>query len=338
MPFDPSALRFAHPIRELVRTRISIRRYTGEPLSGPARDELERACSLLRLGPLGAECRFVLLELAGRGRAAGPTPAGTGANRRAGAGAAQPAGASPTAGAAPATAAPVSRPRRLGTYGMIRGARTFLAGAVRASDRALEDFGYLLELLILKATDLGLGTCWLGGTFDRSAFARAIGLRKDELLPAVTPVGLSAERRDLLEQVIRFGAGSARRRPWAVLFFDGRWSEPLGAAEAGPYAGPLEALRLAPSASNRQPWRILRQERDGPFHLFLRRTPGYGLAAGSDLQRLDMGIAMAHFDLAAAEDGLRGAWTRLEEPTAPAGTPGLAGPQYIATWRAEAGS
>jgi nitroreductase len=330
VPFDPSALRFAHPIRELVRTRISIRRYTGEPLSGPAREELERACSLLRRGPLGAECRFVLLELASRGWAAGQAPAG--ANRTAGAGAAQ------TAGVAPAAAAPAARPRRLGTYGMIRGARTFLAGAVRPADRALEDFAYLLELLVLKATDLDLGTCWLGGTFDRSAFARAIGLRKGELLPAVSPVGPSAQRRDLLERVIRFGAGSARRRPWAVLFFDSRWGVPLGTAEAGAYAEPLEALRLAPSASNRQPWRILRQERDGPFHLFLRRTPGYGLAAGSDLQRLDMGIAMAHFDLAAAEAGLRGAWTRLEEPTAPAGTPGLAGPQYIATWMTEAGS
>jgi nitroreductase len=305
VPFDSSVLRLTQPIRELVRARVSIRRYTSEPMSGPAREELERACSLLRRGPLGSECRFVLLDLAARGRAAGARPA--------------------------------EQPRRLGTYGMIRGARTFLAGAVHSADRALEDFGYLLELLVLKATDLGLGTCWLGGTFDRSAFARAIGLRKGELLPAVTPVGLSAERRDLLEQVIRFGAGSARRRPWAALFFDGRWDLPLEAEGAGPYAEPLEALRLAPSASNRQPWRILRQERDGPFHLFLRRTPGYRLAAGPDLQRLDMGIAMAHFDLAASEAGVRGAWTRLEEPPVPTERAGLAGLHYIATWR-EVGS
>jgi nitroreductase len=290
LSFDQFAVRFSYPIRDLVRTRISIRRYTGEPLSGPARQALTAACSVLRRGPFGAECRFVLLE------------------------------------------------RRLGTYGMIRRARAYLAGAVRASDRALEDFGYLLELLVLKATDLGLGTCWLGGTFDRSAFARALGLREGELLPAVSPVGVSSERRDLLEQVIRFGAGSARRLPWPELFFNGRWGLPLEAAEAGVYAEPLEALRLAPSASNRQPWRILRQARGGPFHLFLRRTPGYALAAGSDLQRLDMGIAMAHFDLAAAEAGLRGAWTRLQQAPGPAGRPGAFGPEYIATWREQAGS
>ena len=289
MPFDTSFMRFAHPIRELVRARISIRRYTGEPLSGPARQELVQACSALRIGPFGAECRFVLLELAGRGRAAGP--------------------------------------RRLGTYGMIRGARSFLAGAVRAADRALEDFGYLLELLVLKATDLGLGTCWLGGTFDRSAFARVIGLREGELLPAVSPVGVSSERRDLLERVIRFGAGSARRLPWAELFFDGRWGLPLGSAEAGVYAEPLEALRLGPSASNRQPWRLVRSRADGRWHLGLQRTPGYRQLTPSDLQRVDQGIAMSHFALAAEACGLPGQW--VNDPGA--GTH-LGGVEYTATW------
>jgi nitroreductase len=318
MPFDPTALRFSHPIQELVRTRISIRRYTGEPLAGPARETMERACRILRRGPFGTECRFALLDVGGGGLVSRRKPAGTWES-------------------APEEPAP-DRPQRLGTYGMIRGARTFLAGAVQAAERAFEDFGYLLELLVLQATDLGLGTCWLGGTFDRSGFARVLGLREGELLPAVTPVGLATERRDLLERVIRFGAGSVRRRAWEQLFFDGRWNEPLREAGAGAYTAALEAVRLAPSASNRQPWRILRAAEDGPYHLFLERTPGYGRVAGIDLQRLDLGIAMAHFDLAAAEAGLRGGWTRLSATPVPAGSPGGAEPEYIATWQPEAGS
>jgi nitroreductase len=318
MPFDPTALSFAHPIRELVRARISIRHYTGEPLAGPAREAMERACRLLRRGPFDAECRFALLDVGGGGLVSGVKPGGAGEG-------------------APEEPVP-DRPQRLGTYGMIRGARTFLAGAVLAAERAFEDFGYLLELLVLQATDLGLGTCWLGGTFDRSSFARALGLREGELLPAVTPVGLATERRDLLERVIRFCAGSARRRAWEELFFDVRWGEPLGEAGAGAYAAALEAVRLAPSASNRQPWRILRAAEGGSYHLFLVRTPGYRRVAGMDLQRLDMGIAMAHFDLAAAETGLGGGWTRLSAAPVPAGSPGGAGPEYIATWRPEAGS
>lgn len=305
-------MQYEHPIRELVRTRISIRRYVAEPLAGPAREELERACHLLRRGPFGAECRFALLDVGG-GMAGRGKPGSAGEDT-------------------------AEQPQRLGTYGMIRGARTFLAGAVRTADRAFEDFGYLLELLVLKATDLGLGTCWLGGTFHRSSFARALGLREGELLPAVTPVGLAAERRDLLERVIRFGAGSARRRPWAELFFDGGRGRALSETGAGAYAEPLEAVRLAPSASNRQPWRLLREREGGPFHLFLERTPGYGRLAGSDLQRLDMGIAMAHFELAVAETGLGGGWTRLSESPELAGKPGGLKPEYVATWRPEAGS
>ena len=37
------------------------------------------------------------------------------------------------------------------------------------------DFGYVFEWLILRATDLGLATCWLGGTFKRGAFGQAVG-------------------------------------------------------------------------------------------------------------------------------------------------------------------
>jgi nitroreductase len=316
MPFAMGELQFKHPIRELVHARISVRSFAGEPLAGPAREELDRACHMMRRGPFGAECRFVLMDLA--------------EGKRGRTGAAEVSAPSK----APEQPEPY-QPRRLGTYGMIRGARTFLAGAVRNSDRALEDFGYLLELLMLKATDLGLGTCWLGGTFNRSAFARALGLKQGELLPAVTPVGVPAERPDLLDRVIRFGAGSARRRPWGELFFDGDRGRALSEARAGSYAEALEAVRLAPSASNRQPWRILREREGGRFHLFLERTPGYRRLAGSDLQRLDMGIAMAHFDLAAAEGGLGGGWTRLHEPPAPAGKPGGPQPEYIATWRPE---
>jgi len=138
--------------------------------------------------------------------------------------------------------------------------------------------------------------------------------------------------------MIRFGAGSARRRPWEELFFDGGRNRALTPASAGACAGALEAVRLAPSASNRQPWRILREREGGPFHLFLERTPGYGMLSGSDLQRLDMGIAMAHFDLAAAEAGLAGGWVRLSAPPALSGKPGGPEPEYIATWLPRAGA
>ncbi len=215
----------------------------------------------------------------------------------------------------------------LGTYGMIKGAPTYLVGAVRQCPHAEEDFGFVFEWAILRATALGLGTCWLGGTLRREQFAAAMALQEGEKVLAVSPVGYPASRRGVLDAAVRWGAGSKSRKPWSALFFSRSFGVPLAEGEAGPYARVLETVRRAPSASNRQPWRIVRDGAGNAFHLFLQRTAGYP-SPGVDLQRIDMGIAMCHFALSAHELGLDGAW-RLSPPEV--------GPlpertSYVATW------
>jgi nitroreductase len=205
----------------------------------------------------------------------------------------------------------------LTTYGFIRGATGFVIGAVTSTAYGLEDFGYLVERIILQATDLDLGTCWLGGTFNKSRFAKRIGLSDGESVPAVVSLGYIAEKPRRLDAMIRRGAGSDTRLPWERLFCDAEFGASLSAAEAGTYATPLEMVRLAPSASNQQPWRIIRD--GGSWHLYLQRTPGYGEGAlsrfrrGADMQRIDMGIAMCHFELSARELGLDGRW-QISDP------------------------
>lgn len=46
---------------------------------------------------------------------------------------------------------------------------------------------------MLECTALGLGTCWLGANFNRSAVNDAIGLKKNEKVICVTPIGIAAE-------------------------------------------------------------------------------------------------------------------------------------------------
>ncbi len=169
-----------------------------------------------------------------------------------------------------------------------------------------------MEHAVLFATDLGLGTCWLGGTFSKSSFAKKIGVTPKEVMPAVAALGYIAED-DKSRDWIRRRAGSDLRFPWESLFFDEEFGKPLAPELAGPYAVPLEAVRLAPSASNKQPWRIVRVK--DVWHFFLQRTKGYGkgslvfrLLRLADLQRVDMGIAMCHFELTAREIGLGGRW------------------------------
>ncbi|MDD5309196.1 MAG: nitroreductase family protein [Deltaproteobacteria bacterium] len=212
-----------------------------------------------------------------------------------------------------------------GTYGVVTGAHTFIVGAVQDGSRALEDFGHQMELIVLKATDLKLATCWLGGTLRRDAFGSSIGVHGGEIVPAVSPVGVSATRRALVDSALRLMAASRTRKPWEELFFDGRFGAPLSTEVAGDLATPLEMLRLAPSASNKQPWRVVVE--NGDAHLFLERTKGYAAMVAVDLQRLDMGIAMCHFALAARSVGLDGAWqTHHVSLHMPART------EYCATW------
>ena len=60
--------------------------------------------------------------------------------------------------------------RPQGTYGVVKGASTFLVGILRPSNKGLEDFGYLFEAVVLFITSLGLGTSRKGNEEDQSDF------------------------------------------------------------------------------------------------------------------------------------------------------------------------
>lgn len=220
----------------------------------------------------------------------------------------------------------------LGTYGFIQGATGFIIGALDAGEKNLEDYGYQMEEIILFATSLNLGTCWLGGSFTRSSFARKINAADEALIPAVMSIGEIADVEEARNGLLRRQINADQRLPWEQLFFNQNFATPLNQAEAGKYATPLEMVRLGPSASNRQPWRVIK---DGSaWHFYLRRTQGYregsqarfpGIA---DMQRLDMGIAMSHFELTARALGLPGKWFNA--------APGIAKPddltEYLVSW------
>lgn len=66
-----------------------------------------------------------------------------------------------------------SNDQKLGTYGVIKGARHYIGATVEKVPMALEALGYAFETLILYLAHKDIGTCWLGGTFDRKGFAAA---------------------------------------------------------------------------------------------------------------------------------------------------------------------
>ncbi len=219
---------------------------------------------------------------------------------------------------------------KLGTYGMIKGAKYFIGAAVENGDMALEALGYELEQLVLYATSLELGTCWLGGTFNRGRFAKAMEVQQNEVFPIVTPIGYASDKKRIVPSLIRKFGKFDQRKPWDTLFFDSSFSVPLLQEDAKEYATVLEHVRLGPSASNLQPWRVVRQ--GYTYHFYEAKSKGYAERAPYDIQKVDMGIAACHFHLSAKEKGLDGEFQKLSGgvPDAPENT------CYMFTWAAKA--
>jgi hypothetical protein len=196
---------------------------------------------------------------------------------------------------------------KLGTYGIITGTKSFITGKVKDGEKNFEDFGYCMEKLILYCTELNIGTCWMGGTYKKTAFASAIGLQEDEFIPAITPVGYFGVKRGTIDKMFRRVAGSDYRKPFDELFFSETFSQSLSEKERSLYGYFLEMVRLAPSAANKQPWRIVLVGK--VFHFYLKRTPNYNnKVLLSDLQRVDMGICISHFESALSEKNVKHRW------------------------------
>ena len=117
---------------------------------------------------------------------------------------------------------------KLGTYGVIRGTNYFIAAAHEKGKFNLVNAGYVLELIVLYATSLGLGTCWLAGTFNRSAFFQAMQLQPGEVLPVIIALGYPQEQKlHLIDSVFRTFAKSRTRKSWDQIYFDENFQTPL---------------------------------------------------------------------------------------------------------------
>lgn len=178
---------------------------------------------------------------------------------------------------------------KIGTYGFITNPPSFIAGCVQNSFYGMVDYGYVFENMILELTEHKLSTVWIGGTFERKTFNFMQG--DHEIVPTITPVGYEEHDKSAKEIDVREHIHSDHREPFETLFFSENLETPL--AESHLYAKALEYVRLAPSADNKQPWRVL--VKNNNFHFYLHRSEGYEDSLEFDVQAIDMGIALSHF-------------------------------------------
>lgn len=157
-----------------------------------------------------------------------------------------------------------------------------------------EKLGYYGEQLVLLATQLGLGTCWVASTYDHDTVR--VNLNAGEALHDVVPIGYAPAKIPLIQRTIRsrIRARSKKNRD----LFQGPY--PLDQAPGWIQAA-IQAVQLAPSAVCEQPVVFTQDSPESPIRATLP-------VVKSGLGYTDLGIAKLHFQLSAEANGHRGAW------------------------------
>ena len=183
---------------------------------------------------------------------------------------------------------------------VIVGEGMYLAAKVKRVPYYEMAFGYSFEEMCLSALSLGIGAVMLAASLSRSACEKALEVGADEVMPAASPLGYPAEKRSLRDTLMRKGLKADERLPFGKLFFEGDFTHSL--SDENPFAIPLSMARLAPSATNKQPWRAVVSGNRVHFYEYktLKDSPL------GDVQKVDIGIALAHFDLTEKENGHSG--------------------------------
>ncbi len=192
----------------------------------------------------------------------------------------------------------------IGFYGNIKNAPAFLAFIGDMSDpNVQEKIGYTGEGIVLEATRLGLGTCWVALTYNAKSVSSMINITGSEKLLSVSPVGYTIEKWTFEEKMFTgFGAMHQRKPLSSMVTGMGEQQWPKWARTA------VEAARLAPSATNRQPWNFDIQH--DSITISVKNT---GMEFNIS-KRLDCGIAMLHIELGALSCGVHGEWELLKKP------------------------
>lgn len=226
---------------------------------------------------------------------------------------------------------------KIGTYGMIRGAQAFLVGisSGQYEPKDLFEIAHVFHGLVLYLTALGIGTCFIGGSFSHKNAREAVSLADDEIVPVISPIGYAKGRRHLMEAM----ATSLKLKPHKrksmdeVIFFD-NFDQAIG-NNAQVYHEALSLARFAPNAKNRQPCRVVVSKDLSKVHFYVKFSLKDEVGTNDEYRMyacppeyLDIGCFYRQFELVLKNSGIEGTLNKED--------PGLETPdgdyEYIITW------
>lgn len=168
------------------------------------------------------------------------------------------------------------------TYGMIKGAVDFFLLGIKDDKQSALTAGFKFEQVVLEAWQMGLGTSWITATVKGTDFDSGQIWPDGEELKIICPVGVAA-KQIILEKATRLALGSKNRKPFDKLFLNENFQTPY--EPTGRFGEAFEMMRIAPSSTNSQPWRVL-VIGDAVHFYYVPKSPA---------SVLDCGIGICHF-------------------------------------------
>lgn len=171
------------------------------------------------------------------------------------------------------------------SYGSFRNVRNYLAAVIdTASPDVRERAGYFAERFTIKAVGLGLGTCFIGGTYRKGSVKAQ--LRAGEQVLFVVAFGIPENKERMLARLTSKVFHMRRMAPRD--FFN-----PVGEAEIAEdefhfLPDGLKAIACAPSSLNKRPVRV--ELKEGFLRAFVQKETPESL--------VDLGIAKFNFNFA----------------------------------------
>lgn len=179
------------------------------------------------------------------------------------------------------------------SYGFFRNASNFIVAVVDNSfPDATERAGFFAEEIVLKATGMGLATCFVGGTYSKDNVP--VVLRAGEEILFLILVG----QEDIIDKppiLARVAMKIAHRndKKWQQFYVERNGLTLEEALKKFSFLEKgLKALACAPSSLNKQPFKVWVGEKDDCKVLRI------GIPAINEKQLIDLGIAKCNFSIA----------------------------------------
>jgi len=162
----------------------------------------------------------------------------------------------------------------------------YIAFTSEIKEGHLENIGFIGEEIVLKLTELGLGTCWVGAAIKEDQFKNIVKVQPNQNYIIIVAFGYPTQELKPVEN---------RKRLDKSKVVSGTYEDQ--------YETIVQAFIDAPSAVNSQPWKLVIEQ--NKFDLYLENRSFLTKKLLKDMNHVDMGIGLCHLYHSAIELGYK---------------------------------